>query len=333
MDGFPNSATHFAPTSFAPLRASTAADADPTTQATLKTAIDCVGTALHTGARVAMALRPAPADHGIVFRRRDLGIDIPARFDHVVDTRLSTVLGLQGAAEARVATIEHLMAAFAATGVTSAVVEVDGPELPILDGSAAGFVFLIDCAGITPQDTPRAAIAIQRTVRVDGPDGSFAELRPSLTGLPGLAADISIDFPAAAIGAQSLALQVAAGSIRRELAPARTFCLLAEVEAMQQAGLARGGSLDNAVVVDDERILNPAGLRMEGEFVRHKLLDAVGDLALAGAVLHGVLRAHRPGHGINNRLLTTLFADASNWRLVGGTMPLVPAPASRAANG
>jgi UDP-3-O-[3-hydroxymyristoyl] N-acetylglucosamine deacetylase len=208
---------------------------------------------------------------------------------------------------ARVATIEHLMAAFAATGITNAVVELDGPELPILDGSAAGFVFLIDCAGIATQDTARPAIAVQRTVRVEGPDGAFAELRPPVPGIAGLEADISIDFTAAAIGAQALVLHVTAGAVRRELAAARTFCLLAEVEAMQQAGLARGGSLDNAVVVDGERILNPAGLRVEGEFVRHKLLDAVGDLALAGAVLHGVLRAHRPGHGLNNRLLRAML--------------------------
>lgn len=328
MDGFRNGATIFAP-----LRATSATDADPATQATLKSAIDCVGTALHTGARVAMALRPAPADHGIVFRRRDLGIDIPARFDLVADTRLSTVLALPGTVTARVATVEHLMAAFAATGITNAVVEIDGPELPILDGSAAGLVFLVDCAGVAQQDTARAAIAVQRKVRVDGPDGAFAELSPPLPGMHGIEADISIDFPAPAIGAQALILHVTAASIRRELAPARTFCLLAEVEAMQQAGLARGGSLDNAVVVDGERILNPAGLRMEGEFVRHKLLDAVGDLALAGATLHGVLRAHRPGHGLNNRLLRALFADAGNWRQVGGTRLIEPAVALRTANG
>jgi len=328
MDGIPHSATIYAHS----LSQGAGDAADPTTQATLKTSIECVGTALHTGARVAMALRPAPIDHGIVFRRRDLGIDIPARFDLVADTRLCTVLALPGVLPARIGTVEHVMAALAATGITNAVVEVDGPELPILDGSAANIVFLIDCAGIAVQDTSRPEIAVTRIVRVEGPDGAFAELRPPAPGTPGMQADISIDFPAAAIGAQGLALHVTGASIRRELAAARTFCLLSEVDAMQTAGLARGGSLDNAVVVDGAKVLNPAGLRMEGEFVRHKLLDTVGDLALAGAVLHAGLRAHRPGHGLNNRLLRALFANPANWRQVGGSMPIDTASPRRAAH-
>ncbi len=326
MDGFPHSATLYAPFGQAADGA-----AEPTTQATLKAAIDCVGTALHSGARVAMTLRPAPVDHGIVFRRRDLGIDIPARHDLVADTRLCTVLALPGMPQARVGTVEHVMAAFAATGITNAIVELDGPELPILDGSAANIVFLIDCAGIAPQESPRPAIAVARTVRVDGPDGAFVELRPPAADTPGLQAEISIDFPATAIGSQALTLHVTGASVRRDLAAARTFCLLSEVEAMQAAGLARGGSLDNAVVVDGAKVLNPAGLRMEGEFVRHKLLDTVGDLALAGATLHAGLRAHRPGHGLNNRLLRALFADPANWRQVGGALPIDATPPRRAA--
>ncbi len=331
MDGFPHSATLYAPSFDQGAGEQEAGAIDPTTQATLKSAIDCVGTALHSGARVAMALRPAPIDHGIVFRRRDLGIDIPARHDLVADTRLSTVLALPGLPQARVGTVEHVMAALAATGITNAVVEVDGPELPILDGSAANIVFLIDCAGIAVQDTPRPALTVTRTVRVEGPDGAFAELHPPAPGMPGLHADISIDFPATAIGTQAFALHVTGASIRRDLAPARTFCLLSEVEAMQAAGLARGGSLDNAVVVNGAKVLNPAGLRMEGEFVRHKLLDTVGDLALAGATLHAGLRAHRPGHGLNNRLLRALFADPANWRQVGGALPIETASPRRAA--
>lgn len=328
MDRFPHSATLFAPS----FDQEAAGPAGSTTQATLKSAIDCVGTALHSGARVAMALRPAPINHGIVFRRRDLGIDIPARHDLVADTRLSTVLALPGLPQARVGTVEHVMAALAATGITNVVVEVDGPELPILDGSAANIVFLIDCAGIAPQEAPRPALAVIRTVRVEGPDGAYAELRPATSGMPGLHADISIDFPATAIGTQALALQITGASIRRDLAAARTFCLLSEVEAMQAAGLARGGSLDNAVVVDGAKVLNPAGLRMEGEFVRHKLLDTVGDLALAGATLHAGLRAHRPGHGLNNRLLLALFADPANWRQIAGALPLETATPRRAAH-
>jgi len=302
-------------------------------QRTLKSPIDCVGTALHSGTRVAMALRPAAIGHGIVFRRRDLGVDIPARFDLVVGTRLRTETPPPTTPPARVGTVEHVMAALVATGISNAVVEVDGPELPILDGSAANVVFLIDCAGVVAQDAARPGIAVLRPVRVAGEDGAWAELLPPPPGAAGLGARVSIKFGAPAIGVQSLALRVTATSVRRELAAARTFCLLAEVEAMQAAGLARGGSLDNAVVVDGDRVLNPAGLRMDDEFVRHKLLDMVGDLALAGAVLHAALRAHRPGHGLNNALLRALFADPANWRQIEGSTPIVAAGTKRAAHG
>lgn len=315
MDGFHHGATLYAQANGLGLTP------DSTTQATLKAAIDCVGTGLHSGHRVSLTLRPAPIDHGIVFRRRDLGLDIPARFDHVVDTRLCTVLAHPEAPQARVATIEHLMAAFAATGITNAVVELDGPELPIHDGSAQNFIFLIDCAGTVAQEAPRPAIAVMRPVRVEGEDGAFAELTPS-HALAGLEAEVAIEFAAPAIGAQSLALPLTGAAIRQELAAARTFCLLQEVEAMQAAGLARGGSLDNAVVVDNDRILNPAGLRMEREFVRHKMLDVAGDLALAGVTLHATLRARKPGHALNNQLLRALFSDPANWRQVEGTRPL-----------
>lgn len=294
---------------------------DRARQATLKAAIDCVGTGLHSGRRVILTLRPAPAGHGIVFRRRDLGLDIPARFDNVADTRLCTVIAHPGIPQARVATVEHLMAALVATGVTNALIELDGPELPIHDGSAQNFIFLIDCAGVAPQEAPHSAVAVMRTVRVEGEGGAYVELAPP-AALTGLEATVSIDFAAAAIGAQSLALPLTGPVIRQELAAARTFCLLQEVEAMQAAGLARGGSLDNAVVVDGERILNPAGLRMEREFVRHKMLDVAGDLALAGVTIHGILRAHKPGHALNNQLLRALFADAANWRQVEGTHAL-----------
>ena len=323
MDGFHHGATLYAQANglgFAP---------DSATQATLKAAIDCVGTGLHSGQRVSLTLRPAPADHGIVFRRRDLGLDIPARFDHVADTRLCTVLAHPEAPQARVATIEHLMAAFAATGITNALVEIDGQELPIHDGSAQNFIFLIDCAGTVAQEAPRPAIAVMRPVRVEGEDGAFAELTPS-HALAGLEAEVAIDFAAPAIGAQSLTLPLTGAAIRQELAAARTFCLLQEVEAMQAAGLARGGSLDNAVVVDNDRVLNPAGLRMEREFVRHKMLDVAGDLALAGVTIHATLRARKPGHALNNQLLRALFADPANWRQVEGTSPLDLARAKRA---
>ncbi|MEJ0016300.1 MAG: UDP-3-O-acyl-N-acetylglucosamine deacetylase [Acetobacteraceae bacterium] len=276
-------------------------------QQTLKAPIGCVGIGLHGGQRVSLTFRPAPVDHGIVFRRVDLGIDIPARFDQVVDTRLSTVLGR---GDARVGTVEHVMAALAGCGIDNALVELDGPEAPILDGSAEQFAFLLDCAGTLRQDAPRCAIEVLRPVRVS--DGeAFAELRPA--GIAGLDMAVSIDFSAAAIGRQALSLRLTPASFRHELARARTFTLAEEIGELRAAGLARGGSLDNAVVVDQARVLNPTGLRSPDEFVRHKLLDAVGDLALAGLPLWGRFVAHRSGHTLNNRLLRAVFADATAW--------------------
>jgi UDP-3-O-[3-hydroxymyristoyl] N-acetylglucosamine deacetylase len=284
----------------------------PTQQRTLKSAIGCVGIGLHSGRRVNLTLHPAGVDHGIVFRRTDLGaaIDIPARFERVVDTRLCTVLANPAHPDARIGTIEHLMAALAGAAIDNVLVEIDGPELPILDGSAAPFLFLLDCAGVTAQEAPRRTIEVLRTVRVT--DGeAYAELRPG----PAQQIAMSIDFTAPAIGRQSLSLQVAPGPFRRELARARTFTLAQEIEQLHQAGLAKGGSLDNAVVVDGARVLNPGGLRMRDEFVRHKLLDVVGDLALAGGVIRGRFTGHRSGHALNNRLLRALFADAGAFRL------------------
>ncbi len=293
-------------------------------QRTLKAPIGCVGVGLHTGRRVSLNLRPADPGHGVVFRRTDLGRDIPARFDCVVDTQFATVLGDERWASARVSTVEHLMAALSALGVDNVLVELDGPEVPVLDGSAAPFVFLLDCAGIIEQSLPRSYIEIHRTVRVA--DGSaFAELRPAAGGKVGLEMALSIDFAAAAIGRQAMSLCLTPESFRTELSRARTFTLAEEVAQLRTAGLAQGGSLANAVVVDQARILNPGGLRMSDEFARHKVLDAVGDLALAGAALSGRFIGHRSGHSLNNRLLRALFADASAWREVDA------APVSRAA--
>jgi UDP-3-O-[3-hydroxymyristoyl] N-acetylglucosamine deacetylase len=284
-------------------------------QCTLKAAIGCVGAGLHSGRRVCLTFHPAAADHGIVFRRTDLGVEIPARFDRVVDTRLCTVLEQDGA---RVGTVEHVMAALLGCGIDNAVVELDGPEPPIFDGSAAQFVFLLDCAGRVAQDAGRRLVEIVRPVRVSDGDG-FAELRPgaiggAIGGPAGLDMALSIDFAAAAIGRQALSLYLTSQSFRHELARARTFTLAEDIDRLRATGLARGGSLDNAVVVDRARVLNPAGLRAPDEFVRHKLLDAVGDLALAGASLCGRFVAHRSGHTLNNRLLRALFADRAAWR-------------------
>ena len=284
------------------------------TQRTLKSRIPCVGVGVHTGRRISLTLLPAPAGHGIVFRRTDLGRDIPATFDRVVDTKLCTTVG-EGSA--RVGTIEHLMAALAGAGVDNALIEVDGPEVPIMDGSAAPFSFLLECAGVVSLETPRKVIEILRPVRVT--DGkAFAELRPfdnraARTAVPTLDLDVSIDFAEAAIGRQSRTLRLTPENFREAVAPARTFALASDINYLQELGLAKGGSLDNAIVVDGAKILNPGGLRMHDEFVAHKLLDAVGDLALAGAALHGRFVANRPGHSLNNKLLRALFARQAAW--------------------
>ena len=302
-----------------------------TAQRTLATSISCVGVGLHTGMRIELVLQPAPPGTGIVFRRTDLGIDIAARHDLVSDTRLCTVLSDPARPYARIGTVEHVMAALAACGIDNAVVAVDGPEVPVLDGSAAPFVFLIDCAGIVEQDALVRTIQVLRPVRVTEGE-AFAELRPAIAG--GFEMSVSIDFAAAAIGRQALTLRVTETSFRRELAESRTFALASDIAGLQAAGLAQGGSLQNAVVVDGARVLNPGGLRRPDEFVRHKALDAVGDLAMAGAVLQARFVAHRPGHGINNKLLRALLADRSAWTYVEapsyagwGSLPVAAAAA------
>jgi UDP-3-O-[3-hydroxymyristoyl] N-acetylglucosamine deacetylase len=287
-------------------------DAAATRQHTLKSSIGCVGAGLHTGRRTRLTLLPAAPDTGIVFRRTDLGVDIPARYDFVSDTRLCTRLSLPDQSDASVGTVEHVVAALAGCGIDNAVVALDGPEVPVLDGSSAPFVFLIDCAGRVRQDAPRQVIEILRRVRVENGE-AFAELRP---GGQALDMALSIDFTAPAIGRQALSLSLTAEGFRGELADARTFTMLDEIEALQASGLAQGGSLDNAVVVDGARVLNPAGLRSSDEFVRHKMLDAVGDLALAGAAIHGRFVTHRGGHALNNRVLRALFSDDRAWRMV-----------------
>lgn len=298
-------------------------------QRTLKAAIGCVGVGLHGGKRVHLSLLPAPIDTGIVFRRTDLGIDIPARFDLVVDTRLCTVLAAPGQPNVRVATVEHVMAALAGAGVSNAIVAVDGPEIPILDGSAQEFTFLIACAGVVDQAVAQAEIVVLRPVRVELGQ-AYVELHPCSEGLE-LA--VSIDFDAAVIGVQSLDLLVTPDNFRSELASARTFAMADEIDALQQAGLAQGGSLDNAVVVDGADVLNPGGLRCPDEFVRHKMLDVVGDLALAGTRLRARVVGHRCGHALNNQVLRALFADDANWRLVSGAGWTAPAELPRGSAG
>ena len=278
---------------------------------TLRSAMCCTGTGLHSGRTVNVSLLPAIEGTGIVFRRTDLAVDIQARFDAVCDTRLCTVLAGADRPDATVGTVEHLMAALSASGIANIVIEVDGPELPVFDGSAEPWLFLLDCAGIVDQEASVIAIEVLRTVRVED-RGAFAELRPGHADC--LELSLAIEFPAAAIGRQTLSLAMR-GDAFREVARARTFAQAHEIAGLRAAGLALGGTLENAIVVDGERVLNPTGLRMRDEFVRHKLLDAVGDLALAGAI-RGRFVGNRSGHALNNQVLRALFADCANWRPV-----------------
>ena len=310
MDGFTGSC---APAS------STDGWATRSLQRTLANPIGCVGTGLHSGRAVRLDLYPATAGSGIVFSRSDLAGSAPvaARFDAVVDTRLCSVIGAPGVT---VGTVEHLMAAFCGSGIDNARVVLDGPEVPILDGSANPFLFLIDCAGSVVQPVARQEIDVLRPIRV-AHGASWAELWPADAGSTGLELELTIDFAASAIGRQTLALRLTAENFRRELAAARTFTQAAEIASLHEAGLARGGSLDNAIVVDGDTVLNPGGLRMPDEFVRHKLLDVVGDLALAGRRLRGRFVAHCTGHALNNGLVRALMRDASAWRVVDATEP------------
>ncbi|WP_207540050.1 UDP-3-O-acyl-N-acetylglucosamine deacetylase [Sabulicella rubraurantiaca] len=285
----------------------------------LAASISCRGVGLHSGASITLTLRPGQPGQGVVFHRTDIDVTIPARHDHVVDTRLCTALGLPGQSEARVGTVEHVMAALAAAGIDDAVVELDGPEVPILDGSAEPFLFLIQCAGTTEQPGTLRAIEVLKTVRVQDTQGGWAELEPG--DEPFFDAALSIEFAGTAIGTQRFSLRVTADSFREELANARTFTLAEEVNHLRSLGLAQGGGLHNAVVVDGPLVLNPGGLRRPDEFVRHKLLDVVGDLALAGHPIHGRFTGHRSGHALNNQLLRALFADRSAWRFAGAAIP------------
>ncbi|MEN5361727.1 UDP-3-O-acyl-N-acetylglucosamine deacetylase [Brevundimonas intermedia] len=270
------------------------------------------GVGVHTGRRVRLAVRPAPSGTGIVFVRTDItdrDNRIPVSGEAVVDARLNTMI--ENAAGVRLSTIEHLMAAFAALGVSNAVVEVDGPELPILDGSALEFVQLLDRAGFRPQPTPLRYIEILETVHVTEGDKHAALLACDRYEMR-----FEIDFPSAVIGNQVIDFVVDEPTFRKDIMAARTFGFAHEVEALRQAGLARGGSLENAVVIDGDDILNPGGLRMEREFVRHKALDAIGDLYVLGAPLLGRYEGYKAGHALNNRLVRALLAAPHAWREV-----------------
>lgn len=277
-------------------------------QATLKKAVTFQGVGLHSGASARLEIQPAPVNHGIVFRRTDRtpAVDIPARWDHVRPSKLCTLM--DDGQGATLSTVEHVMAALAGTGIHNALILVDGPEVPILDGSAAPFVRAILRAGIALQQAELRAIRVLRPVEVREGE-AFARLIPA----DHLEIDFQIDFADAAIGHQEKRLDMANGAFLRELADSRTFCRQADVEAMRRNGLALGGTYLNAVVVDGARVLSPGGLRHRDEAVRHKMLDAMGDLALAGAPLLARYTGHRAGHAMTNTLLRALFADPAAW--------------------
>jgi len=281
-------------------------------QRTLKNIIRATGVGLHTGDKVYMTLRPAAPNTGIVFRRTDLNppVDIHARPDCVGDTRLSTTLVKD---DVRVSTVEHLLSAMAGLGIDNAYVELSAPEVPIMDGSAGPFVFLLQSAGIEEQNTPKRFIRIKKAVKVQEGD-KWASFEP----FEGFKVGFSIDFNHPIISKRTSRAEIdfSTTSFVKEVSRARTFGFMRDIEMLREHNLALGGSMDNAVVLDDYRVLNEDGLRYEDEFVKHKILDAIGDLYLLGHSLIGAYHAHKSGHELNNKLLRTLIADPEAWEEV-----------------
>lgn len=281
-------------------------------QRTLKNVIRATGVGLHTGEKVYLTLRPAPVDNGIVFVRADLPepVAIPARVENVGETTMATTLTKGGVT---VSTIEHLMAAFAGLGIDNAFVDVSAPELPIMDGSAAPFVFLLQSAGIEEQDAPKKFIRIRKKVSYSQGDIT-AEIAP----YDGFRLDYTLlyDHPVFRRHSKVARVEFSTMAFVKEVSRARTFGFLAEYEKLRAMNLARGGSLDNAVVVDDYRILNDDGLRLADEFAKHKILDAIGDLYLLGHSVVGAFAGFKSGHGPNNALLRKLLADQEAWEVV-----------------
>ncbi len=276
-------------------------------QRTLKSLVRAAGVGLHTGQRVKISLRPAQPDTGIVFRRMDLPgtPDVPARAERVGDTRLASTIERDGV---KVHTVEHLMSALAGLGVDNAYVDIDGPELPIMDGSAAPFALLVQQAGVEEQPKAKEFVRVLRRVEVRDGD-KWARLDP-YEGFR-LSFSISFNHPVIDRSGQAVTVDFAETSYLKEIARARTFGFMHDVEQLRENGLALGGGLDNAVVLDEYRVLNAEGLRFTDEFIRHKVLDAIGDLYLLGRPLLGAFSAHKSGHGLNNKLVRALLADAA----------------------
>ncbi len=282
-------------------------------QTTLQHPVRCSGVGLHSGAPVHLTLTPADEDTGIVFIRTDVknkNNRIKASFDNVVDTKLCTMIGNE--AGVTVSTIEHLMAALWACEIDNAIIELDGPEVPIMDGSSAPFIFLIDCAGISQQDRPRKFLKINKEIQLEQ-NGNCGLKRISLKPAERLSISFGISFPTGAITSQAYVFYGNQAKFKAEISRARTFGFMHEIQQLQKLGLARGGSLNNAIVIDGDEILNTEGLRYNDEFVRHKILDCIGDLYLAGCPIIAEVEAIKSGHELNNHCLHELFADEDNF--------------------
>ena len=281
-------------------------------QRTIRNSIRATGVGLHTGQRVLMTVRPGLPDTGIVFQRTDLAgsPDIPARASNVGETTLGTTL-VQG--DAKVSTVEHLLSAFAGLGIDNARIELNAPEVPIMDGSAGPFVFLLQSAGIEEQSVPKRFTRIKRTVRVEDGD-KWAQFDP----YEGFKVNFEIEFdhPIFKRRMQRATMDFSTTSFLKEISRARTFGFMRDLEMLRSHNLALGGTLDNAIVLDDSKVLNEGGLRYEDEFVKHKILDAIGDLYLLGHSLIGEFSGHKSGHGLNNRLLRALQAEPAAWEEV-----------------
>jgi len=281
-------------------------------QRTLKNVIRATGVGLHTGQKVYLTLRPAPANTGIVFRRTDLQpeVEIRACPENVGDTTLSTTLVRDGV---RVSTVEHLLSAMAGLGIDNAFVDISAPEVPIMDGSAGPFVFLLQSAGVRDLDAPKEFIRITRPVRVEDGD-KWARFEP-FDGFK-VSFGIEFDHPVFNECSSEATVDFSTTSFVKEVSRARTFGFVRDLERLRESNLALGGNLDNAIVIDDYRVMNEDGWRYEDEFVKHKVLDAIGDLYLLGHSLIGAFLGYKSGHALNNRLLRALVADASAWEKV-----------------
>jgi UDP-3-O-[3-hydroxymyristoyl] N-acetylglucosamine deacetylase len=289
-------------------------------QRTLKSMTRAVGVGVHGGQRVELTLRPAPPDHGIVFRRVDLPqpVEIPLSAEVVSDTRMATTLSPGGDPGApKVKTVEHLLSACAGLGLDNLVIDLTAEEVPILDGSAASFVYLLQSAGIELQDAPKRFIRVKKTVEVREGEGErlmWAKLEP----FEGYKLTFEIEFrhPAVDQTGQRVTFDMGSGNYKREIARARTFGFTKDVDMMRARGLGLGGSMDNVIVVDESRVLNVEGLRYDDEFVKHKILDAIGDMAMAGRPILAAYSAYRSGHALNNKLLRKLMAEPGNYEIV-----------------